>query len=102
MDEERGEPQAPPDVLIRWQAMREEENTAWQVYREGHAAAISKAADLIRRVEEDGVPWDDVKAEFWEAMNGIPPRPIPVTTEEEAEAYRAIHELLATRIGGDK
>lgn len=99
VDAARREPQELPEVLTRWQAMRDEENAAWHAYREGHAAAMFKAAGLIRRVEEDGVPWAEVKAEFWAAMNSGPPRPVPVTEEEEAEAYRLIREHLATRDG---
>ncbi|WP_328449123.1 hypothetical protein [Amycolatopsis sp. NBC_00438] len=95
MQQDAPEPQRLPYQLIGWQLAREEEAAVWAAYRAAHEAAVAKAADLIRRVEENDIPWDNAKAEFWSIMNSVPSRPVPLTGGQEAEAHEVISEHLA-------
>lgn len=71
----------------------------WAVYDEAFAAATSRVAELLRWVEaEPGRSYADIVAETHKAWDAIPPRPVPVTEAERAEAYRLIREYLAAEV----
>ncbi|MFI6307446.1 hypothetical protein ACIBCH_36645 [Amycolatopsis thailandensis] len=62
---------------------------------EARDAWIERAAELLRRVEEDGTPYAEVKDEIWEAWSHLPKDAQAPTEEETAMAYRTIRMYLA-------
>ncbi len=70
----------------------------WAAYDAAHSAAVLRVAELLRWVEaEPSRTVADILDEVHEAWDRCPPRPVPVTEAERAEAYRLISEVLAAK-----
>jgi hypothetical protein len=82
-------------VCPAWRAKERRVAEFMRLAATAHEAQIKDGAELLRQVEEDGVPYDEVKDEIWDAWSRLPKDANPPTKDQVALAYRTIRMYLA-------